>query len=214
MNAAEDYNIIPMPAVDQHHSAAPVQALNAGYAGNVVSLNQETPGAGNIEKIRDILFGAQMRDYDRRFTRLEERLMKEAADAREDARRRFDSLEAFIKQEITALGDRLKSEGQQRTQSDEDLTRELRDSARSLSNKIGALDENTSQGQRELRQQLLDQAKNLADEIRQKHDDMSARLHREANELRHDKTDRAALANLFTELAMRLNNDFKLPGDE
>jgi DNA anti-recombination protein RmuC len=205
MNAAEDYNVIPMPTVDLHHSAQPLQSVPSV---------QEIPGGGNIEKIRDILFGAQMRDYDRRFARLEERLLKEAADAREDARRRFDSLEIFIKQEINALGDRMKSEAQQRTQSDEDLTRELRDSARSLANKINALDENSSQTQRELRQQLLDQAKNLADEIRQKYDDLASRLQREAHELRNDKTDRAALANLFTELAMRLNNEFRLPGDE
>ena len=216
MNAAEDYNVIPMPAVDLHHSPVPtpVPAPAPPMTGLSNLGHAEVPGAGNIEKIRDILFGAQMRDYDRRFARLEERLLKEAADAREDARRRFDSLETFIKQEITAISDRLKSENQQRTQSDEDLTRELRDAARSLSNKINALDENSSQAQRELRQQLLDQAKNLADEIRQKYDDLAARLHREANELRNDKTDRTALANLFTELAMRLNNEFKLPGDE
>lgn len=214
MNAAEEYNVIPMPTVDLHNSTATPQPTSPGSVGSIGHLGQEVPSAGNIEKIRDILFGAQMRDYDRRFARLEERLLKEAADAREDTRRRFDSLETFIKQEITALGDRLKSESQQRTQSDEDMTRELRDSSRSLANKINALDENSSQAQRELRQQLLDQAKRLADEIRQKYDDLAAQLLREANELRHDKTDRAALANLFTELAMRLNNEFKLPGDE
>src|SRR5205809_8036876 len=131
MNAAEEYNVIPMPTVDLHHSATTTQPTSVSSVGSIGHLGQEVPSAGNIEKIRDILFGSQMRDYDRRFARLEERLLKEAADAREDARRRFDSLETFIKQEITALGDRVKSETQQRTQSDEDLTRELRDSGRS-----------------------------------------------------------------------------------
>jgi len=32
--------------------------------------------------------------------------------------------------------------------------------------------------------------------------------------LRSDKADRVALSNLFTELAMRLNNEFKLPGED
>ncbi|MFN0109358.1 MAG: hypothetical protein ACKVZH_10940 [Blastocatellia bacterium] len=201
MNAAEESNVIPMPIADHHQAAA--QAASP-----------DTLGVGNIEKIRDILFGAQMREYERRFGRLEERLLKEASDAREDARRRFDSLEAFIKQEIAALGDRLRGENQQRTQSTEDLTRELRDASRSLTNKINALDEHNSQVQRELRQQILDQAKNLADEIQLKHNDLTAALQRESRELRNDKTDRAALANLFTELAMRLNNEFKLPGEE
>ena len=39
----------------------------------------EEPREGqNVDKIRDILFGAQMRDYDKRFARLEDRLMKDA----------------------------------------------------------------------------------------------------------------------------------------
>jgi uncharacterized protein YoxC len=205
MNAAEERNVIPMPIADaQSHAAAAPQ----------FAVVHEVTSPGNLEKVRDILFGSQMRDYDRRFARLEEKLMKETADAREDARRRFDSLEGFIKQEIAALGDRLRAENQQRSQSADDLTREMRDSSRSLTQKINQLDDQTAQANRELRQQILDQSKNLADDIRQKYDELSALLHREARELRVDKTDRAALANLFTELAMRLNNDFRLPGDE
>ena len=33
-------------------------------------------GGASIDKVRDILLGAQMRDSDRRFARLEERLLK------------------------------------------------------------------------------------------------------------------------------------------
>ncbi len=32
---------------------------------------------GNVDKIRDILFGSQMRDYETRFARLEESLLRE-----------------------------------------------------------------------------------------------------------------------------------------
>src|ERR1700749_3579611 len=46
-------------------------------------------GAGNVDKIRDILFGSQMRDYESRFARLEEALVKETAEIRETSRRRF-----------------------------------------------------------------------------------------------------------------------------
>lgn len=198
MNAAEaESNVIPMPNNELHPALIP-----------------EAAGAGNLDKIRDILFGAQMRDYERRFFRLEERVTKEAHEAREDIRRRFDTLEAFIKQELTALGDRLRAEQQQRTHSDEELTREVRDAARHINQRVHELDEQTAQTQRELREQMLTQAKQLADEIRQKHDELTASLTREARELRNDKTDRAALANLFTELALRLNHEFKLPGDE
>ena len=35
----------------------------------------------------------------------------------------------------------------------------------------------------------------------------------EVADLNHEKTDRASLSALFTELALRLNQDFKIPGD-
>ncbi|MDX2031722.1 MAG: hypothetical protein SF339_13690 [Blastocatellia bacterium] len=204
MNAADERNVIQLPVSDAHPTAAPAQP-----AAPADLMNQ-----GNLDKVRDIIFGGQMREYERRFAKLEERIQKEAADAREDSRRRFDSLENFIKQEIAALGDRLRSENQQRSQAAEEITRELRDTARSLTQKLNQLDEHASATHREIRQQILDQSKALSEEIRQKQDEITAALAREARDLRHDKTDRAALANLFTELALRLNNDFKIPGDE
>src|SRR5437879_3236643 len=57
-------------------------------------------GAGNVDKIRDILFGNQMRDYETRFARLEETVAKETAEMRESSRRRFDQLEQYIKREF------------------------------------------------------------------------------------------------------------------
>ena len=47
--------------------------------------------------------------------------------------------------------------------------------------------------------------------MRQKIDDVLAQLTRESKELRSDKTDRATLAALLTEMAMRLNNELNDP---
>ena len=169
---------------------------------------------GNIDKIREILFGGQMRDYTKRFSRLEERLLKETADLRDDTKRRFVALEMFIKQELETLGYRLKVEQGERDESVQGLSRDLKDTSKALERKLVQMDEQTSRGQSDLRQQILNQSKSLSDEIRQKYEELSAALEREAMELRTDKTDRSALAALFTEVAMRLNNEFKIPGDE
>jgi hypothetical protein len=61
-----------------------------------VPVNGEIREGANVDKIRDILFGSQMRDYDKRFGRLEERLAKAADALREDLKKRFDSLESFV----------------------------------------------------------------------------------------------------------------------
>ncbi len=54
-------------------------------------------GGGNLDKVRDILFGGQMRDYEKRFNRLEDRLVKECSSIRDDIKKRLDSLEMYVK---------------------------------------------------------------------------------------------------------------------
>jgi hypothetical protein len=152
-------------------------------------------GSGSLDKVRDILFGAQARDFERRFARLEERLLKDTSDLREDVRKRLEVLEQFVRREAESLADRIA-----------DLSRAHERSA-------AGFDERLAREQREARQQLLDQNNRLSEEIRQKTDDLLAALAREANDLRTDKTSRADLAALLTEMAMRLNHEFTLPGN-
>ena len=171
-------------------------------------------GGGNLEKIREILFGAQVHDFEKRFTRLEEKLLKETADSRAETKKRFDAMEAFIRKEIESLVDRVKTEQGERSEALKEISRDLRDTAKNLEKKLMQLDEQTTKGQRELRQQILDQSKSLSDEIRNRVKESAAVLTRELRELRAEKTDRSALAGLFTEAAMRLSGDMKQPGKE
>ena len=75
-----------------------------------VGAEGEVREGANVDKIRDILFGSQMRDYDKRFARVEERLVKDAAALREEIKKRIDGLESFVHQEVESLGQRLKNE--------------------------------------------------------------------------------------------------------
>ena len=174
----------------------------------------EVAGGGNLEKIRDILFGAQVHDFEKRFARLEERLMKETNDARAETRKRFESLESFIKKEIESLGERLKAEHEERSEAGKEISRELRDTARNLDKRIAQLDELTTKNQRELRQQVLDQSKALTEEIRVRNRETTTALTKEITVLRTAKADRAALAGMLTDVAVRLTNDLKAPAKQ
>ena len=55
-----------------------------------------------------------MRDYDKRFARLEERLLKESNELREGNRRSLEALETFVKNEFASLANRLQMEQQSR----------------------------------------------------------------------------------------------------
>lgn len=203
-----------MSAVQHSHDglAAATASDSEVSPQNTTGNEAATPEAGNVDKIREILFGGQMRDYDKRFSRLEERLLKESTELREDSRKRFEALEMFVHKEFAALAGRLQSEQQNREGSVQTVSRELQEAIRSLDGKLTQFSNQTTETQHDLRQQLLEQSKNLNEEIRRKYDDVSATLEREFAELNNDKADRSALSSLFTELALRLNNDFKIPG--
>ena len=169
------------------------------------------PDMGNIDKIREILFGGHMRDYDRRFSRVEEQLVKESLELREDTRKRFEALEAFLKAELAALTNRLQAEQRTRDDAVSGLWRGVHESSQALSAKLGEAQEQTARAHSELRQQILSQSKDLNDEMRRRQEEVTALIQREVADLNHGKTDRSSLATLLTEMAMRLNNDLKLP---
>jgi hypothetical protein len=174
----------------------------------------EQTGGASLDKVRDILFGVQMRDYDRRFARLEERLSKETVDLKDEVKKRLDALEAFVRSETESLAERLKIEREEREQASADGSRALSDAARTLEKKASQLDEQLSRSQRDLRQQILDQSQRLTDEIRVKVEDVLGALARESESLRSEKTDRATLASLLNEMAMRLTDELRIPGAE
>jgi len=169
-------------------------------------------GAGNLDKVRDILFGGQMRDYERRFVRLDERLAQETAELKEEVRRRLSALEQFVKQETESLAERIRAEQEERSDATKELSREARDNAKTFEKKAAQLDDSIGKVQRESRQQVLELQQRMSDDLASRIQDVLARLSRESAELRADKTDRATLAALLTEMAMRLNDELTIPG--
>lgn len=173
---------------------------------------EETEEAGKVDRIRDILFGTQMRDYDGRFQRLDEKLAHDAAEARSEVQKRIEGLENFLKAEVQSLTNRLNVEQSDRGNAIEKLADDLADTARALEGKIKNLDEHTAQELHNLREQLLEQSKALSSEIREKHDQMKAGLNHEAEQIRHAMTGRESLAEMLSEVALRLKNEFRVPG--
>lgn len=200
MSSVKQERAVLAPVIDEPAQPAPGAAEAA-----------EPAEGGNIDKIREIIFGGQMRDYEKRFIRLETRLIKESADLRDETRGRFDVLEMFIKREIDALAERLQIEQRHREESLQAASRALSETAQALESKLAHFDEASARAQRELRQDLLAQSKSLSEEIQQKHAELSTVVEQEVANLHTDKPSRNHLASMFTELAARLNGELKVP---
>lgn len=197
-------------------SVNPKNSKTAGETDDPRSSTSATSSsdAGSVDKIRDILFGAQMRDHEKKVARLEERLLKETTDLRDELKKSLAMFESFFKQEFEAQSNRLKSEQGDRAAAIKELAQELKQVGQLLQHKTSQIDEQMASSQRDLRQQMLDQARRLSEEIRDKSTESANALKRETDELRLEKTDRAALAALFTEVALRLRDEFEIPGAE
>jgi DNA repair exonuclease SbcCD ATPase subunit len=172
---------------------------------------KEAPEGANVDKIRDILFGSQMRDYEKRFSRLEENIAKALDTLREDMAKRFDTLSGFVRQEVESLSQRIKNEKAERIDGLKDLSREMKEGVKLIEKKLGQIEEQMSDGQSELRAKLLEHAKSNSAEIDKLRREMASALNREVETLRDEKTDRAGLADLFAEFSLRLKNKLELP---
>ncbi|MBV6521273.1 MAG: hypothetical protein MNPFHGCM_01407 [Gemmatimonadaceae bacterium] len=173
--------------------------------------NGNPPGiegdSGNVDKIRDILFGSNMRDYDRRFATVEERLLRESASLRDDMANRLSTAEQFFRTELEALSASLRNEERERMKAMREAMDALSAMNRDLSDRITELTSQTMQQHRDVRGQLQEQHRLHSEDVQRRHQEISEALHREAYALRDAKTDRTALAAMFAELAQQLTGD-------
>jgi len=168
--------------------------------------------AESVERIREILFGPHLREYGERFTRFAERVSQETAELKAEMRRRLDSVEAYSRQEVNDLEERLRTERGERTESANRLSHTLADSVKSLERRLAESDERTSNVLRELRQSTFDRFKGALDELTEQISTMESSQNRHIEELRGRSIDRFAFAGLLTELALRLRGEFGVRG--
>ncbi len=142
----------------------------------------ENPGE-NLEQIRLILFGPQMQAFEQKLRSLEQRLQEST-----------QQLNQVLLERITALENRLvgllEQEAQERQIADQSLQGGLDAAVDSLEDKLATQMKET---QAELKEQSRDFNKRL--------DQLSAHLQTTIEELRLQKADRAALADLLAYMA-------------
>lgn len=162
--------------------------------------------AGNIDKIRDILFGNQVRDFDRRFSKAEEQMTKVTSDLREEVFKRLSAIERYFNEELGTLKDRIKAETDKRADAGKQLAEELKDVSEAMEKSIQAAEDKFSERTTDLRQQILDQSKQLTKDMQEKYEQVGKEINRSADRLEESKIDRSAMAEYLMEVAMRLSN--------
>lgn len=168
----------------------------------------------NVDKIRDILFGGQMRDYESRFRTMDKLISQETSRLSNDISARLDQLDTYIKNEFNILNEKLLSEGKERKNASEDLAGSMADMRKVLENRIADVDEVHGSAEQEIRGRLHEQATELLEAMRNNQVAIETSLRDESRRLGDEKVARSDLAGLFSEVALRLQREFDLPDDK
>ena len=168
-------------------------------------------GDRNVDQIRDILFGGQMRDYERRFVEITQRLEQDGTRLRTDLEKRLDALEQRFDEQVEKLGKLLRQEIGDRGKAQDDLESRLLQAARSSRNEINAALEHAQQEAAQADERGRKALHELDAALKAAVNASAAALTGARDELRSEKVAREDLAALFTEVALRLKGSFDLP---
>ena len=167
----------------------------------------------DLDKVRDILFGAQMREQAERLGRMQATMVKEIAELRTQTEERLTSLETTIREELAALGTRLEREADERQADKLGLGTDIEKLGDDLGATIRTLSEQTEQSTGELSGRLSREAESLRSELARKSAEILDHTRRELEKLSSGKADRTVLSSLLTDLAARLT-PLEEPKDE
>ena len=166
---------------------------------------------GNVDKIRDILFGGQMRDYDQRFDDLEKSLAQMIERLGRDLEKRIDRLDNHARREIDKLSEQIKSEKKDRIADTKRGAGDLQHLTDQVETWFTEVDDQLATEAKDLRESLHEQQETLSQLIRETRDQLNESITAESRSLADAKLGREDLAGLLSEVALRLQNDFKLP---
>ena len=163
--------------------------------------------ADNVDKIRDILFGNQMREVEQRFASLEKSLANDLAALRNENALQIESLKTFIESEVEILGSRLAGEEQSRIDNVDELDDKVKQNVKQIDKKIADLVKSLDKSSREINQKLLKQSQDFSSELSNKIGEARERMDGHREELSAAKVDKLLLAEMLNALALQVNPD-------
>lgn len=167
----------------------------------------ETPNpadmeTGNLNQIREILFGAQVRQYNEQFLRLESHVNEEMKQMRREMADQFADMKKMLGQINADMTERLNVEKQQRVGSHSELSNKLQETSKALQSLI-------NQGEQEIKALMETQLSGLRKDMDEQHQTAVKSTERMVSELRSQKANSEDLSSLFAEISSRLSGTKK-----
>lgn len=161
---------------------------------------QLQPPPDNVDQIREILFGNQIRAVDERFKTVEKRMSKESDDLRKSLEKRIQELEKLLDQFRDNAGDQLNRESAERDASLSEVTKALATFRLDAENQLAELQSDFNSEIKQVREEALAAQKALMGDLAS----LQAAQTERSDQLDENKVDRGELAGFLSDIAGRL----------
>ena len=166
---------------------------------------------GNIDQIRDIIFGAQLREYDNRFDKIESDITM----LQQDIQTRLEQVKSVLTIELRTAFDSIDKKFKSLNLTTQEDTADIRQQIdrvnRKFSSSIEALDEALDSQTSSMRQDFSQSRDQLQEELRGLKTQVLEELDRRFSVLREVKVSRDDMAEILFELGMRLKGSEFVP---
>ncbi len=166
---------------------------------------------GNIDQIRDVIFGTQLREYDNRFTKLE----SDMSLLQQEMRSHFEQLKANfsveLKSAVEVLDKKLKSVSLTSQEDAIDLRQQVDRLNRKFSNSVQSLDETLDTQTTSIRDEVLQTKVKLQEDMTGLRELILEELERRFSQLRESKVSKDDMAETLFALGMRIKEAEFIP---
>lgn len=162
------------------------------------------PGLGDIEKVRDILFGKYVTSFEQRFSELEARLEADVDQLKEKLIDKMASMDIAGNESLSRLDKQIAEEKLARDTELHSLQNTLREAEAALQNAIATMEDQANQDLAALRASLDESHQDLMDRTLSSQAELTSQLDKQKEDLQNDKVGRQSLALLLDEVAIKL----------
>ncbi|HIK28315.1 MAG: hypothetical protein N3E45_01165 [Oscillatoriaceae bacterium SKW80] len=166
---------------------------------------------GNIDQIRDIIFGAQLREYNARFEKIESDITMIQQEMHDYAEQVKSVLSSELRAAVESLEKKIKSLTSNSQEETAELRQQIERVNRKFSTNIETLDKTLDQQTSSLREELLQTREKLQEDVRSLKNQVFEELDRRFSMLREVKISKDDMAEILFELGMRLKGTEFVP---
>lgn len=163
-----------------------------------------SPGLGEIDKVRDILFGKYVSDFEHRFAQLESQLEKDVEQLKERLTNKFKGMDVAVNESLARLDSLINQEQTKRDAEVLELHKTLEQARNGLQHSISLMEDQASQDLAAVKESLQHSHDELLDQAKSMQRALAAQLKSNTQELQADKVSRQTLALMLDEIAVKL----------